>query len=212
MEIRQFKNRRQYTVSEWQQASICAVTGQVRLLSYLIYILMSYCIFKECREIMVADLNMLGLVGDLYCFSNTLSMLVDLVTLTLNFDVLFKNFTLAITFKSEELGLSYCVCAFLVTWPFTSFHNIWLSDLDLEVWPTFQKLYPWPWLSNQKCYCFHIAYMHSLWQDLSHHSIIFYLVTLTLKFDLLFKNFNLGHNLWTMRDRAFIFHMRIPCD
>ena len=26
---------------------------------------------------MVADLNMLGPVGDLYCFSNTLSMLVD---------------------------------------------------------------------------------------------------------------------------------------
>ena len=25
---------------------------------------------------MVADLNMLGLVGDLYCFSNTLRMLV----------------------------------------------------------------------------------------------------------------------------------------
>ena len=28
-------------------------------------------------------------------------------------------------------------------------------------------------------------------------------MTLTLKFDLLFKNFNLGHNLWTMRDGAF---------
>ena len=38
--------------------------------------------------------------------------------------------------------------------------------------------------------------MYSLWQDLSHHTIIFDLVTLTLKFDLLFKNFNLSHNLW----------------
>ena len=27
---------------------------------------------------MVADLNLLGSVGDLYCFSNTLSMLVSL--------------------------------------------------------------------------------------------------------------------------------------
>ena len=27
---------------------------------------------------MVADLNLLGSVGDLYCFSNTLSMLVNL--------------------------------------------------------------------------------------------------------------------------------------
>ena len=34
-----------------------------------------------------------------------------------------------------------------------------------------------------------------LGQDLSHHTVIFDLMTLTLKFDLLFKNFNLGHNL-----------------
>ena len=56
----------------------------------------------------------------------------------------------------------------------------------------------------------HISHVYSLWQDLSHHTIIFYLVTLTLKFDLLLKNFNLGHNLWTVRDRALIFHMCIP--
>ena len=59
---------------------------------------------------------------------------------------------------------------------------------------------------------FYISHVYSLWQDLSYHTIIFDLVTLTLKFDLLFKNFNLGHNLWTMRDRALIFHMCIPCD
>ena len=57
---------------------------------------------------------------------------------------------------------------------------------------------------------FHIAHVYSLGQDLSHHTIIFDLVTLT--FDLLFKIFNLGHNLWTVIDRAFIFHMCIPCD
>ena len=34
--------------------------------------------------------------------------------------------------------------------------------------------------------------MYSLCQDLSHGTIIFDLVTLTLKFDLLLKNFNLG--------------------
>ena len=39
-----------------------------------------------------------------------------------------------------------------------------------------------------------------------------YLVALTLKFDLLFKNFNLGHNFFTKRDRAFTLHMCIPCD
>ena len=37
-------------------------------------------------------------------------------------------------------------------------------------------------------------------------------VTLTLKFDLLSKNFNLGHSSLTRRGRAFIFHMYILCD
>ena len=41
---------------------------------------------------------------------------------------------------------------------------------------------------------------------------IFDLVTLTLKFDHLFKNFNLGHNFQIRRARAFILHMCIPCD
>ena len=59
---------------------------------------------------------------------------------------------------------------------------------------------------------FHISHVYSLWQDLSRHSIILDLVTFTLKFDLLFKNFNLGHNIWTVRDGAFILHMCIPCD
>ena len=59
---------------------------------------------------------------------------------------------------------------------------------------------------------FHISHVYSLWQDLSYHTMFFDLVTLTLKFDLLFKNINLVHNLWTVGDRAFIFHMCIPCD
>ena len=41
---------------------------------------------------------------------------------------------------------------------------------------------------------------------------MFDLVTLTLKFDLLYKNFNLGHSFLTRRGRAFIFHMYIPYD
>ena len=39
---------------------------------------------------------------------------------------------------------------------------------------------------------------------------IFDLVTLT--FDLLLKNFNLGHSFLTRRGKAFILHMYIPCD
>ena len=37
-----------------------------------------------------------------------------------------------------------------------------------------------------------------------HGTKIFYLVILTLKFDLLLKNFNLGHNFQTRRDRVFL--------
>ena len=65
---------------------------------------------------------------------------------------------------------------------------------------------------NRERQGFHISHVYSLWQDLSHHAIIFYLVTLTLNFDLLFKDFALGHNLWTMRDGAFILHICIPCE
>ena len=57
-----------------------------------------------------------------------------------------------------------------------------------------------------------ISYVYFLWQDLSHGTIIFDLVTLTLKFDLLLKNFNLGYNFKTRSDRAFILHMCVPCD
>ena len=64
---------------------------------------------------------------------------------------------------------------------------------------------------NNERWNFHISHVYSIWQDLSHHTLIFDLVTLTLKFDLLFKNFNIGHNLWTGRDRTFIFHMCILC-
>ena len=54
--------------------------------------------------------------------------------------------------------------------------------------------------------------MYSLRQDLSHGTIIFDLVTLTLKFDLLLKSFNFGHNFQTRSDMAFILYMCIPGD
>jgi hypothetical protein len=40
----------------------------------------------------------------------------------------------------------------------------------------------------------------------------FDLVTLTLKFDPLFKNFNIGCIFWMVSDRAFIFYMCVPYD
>ena len=40
----------------------------------------------------------------------------------------------------------------------------------------------------------------------------FELVTLTVTFDLLLKNFNICHIFFIVRDRAFIFGMCIPYD
>ena len=54
--------------------------------------------------------------------------------------------------------------------------------------------------------------MWSLWQDFSNGTLNFELVTLTVTFDLLLKNFNIGHNFFIVRDRAFIFGMCIPYD
>ena len=53
-----------------------------------------------------------------------------------------KTLALVITFLPEVIGFSYCTCVFPVTRPFTWYHNFWLCDLDLEVWPTFGKLQP----------------------------------------------------------------------
>ena len=52
--------------------------------------------------------------------------------------------------------------------------------------------------------------MFSLWQDLSEGTKILNLLTLT--FDLLFKNFNLGYNFWMVSTRALVFHMYVPYD
>ena len=48
--------------------------------------------------------------------------------------------------------------------------------------------------------------------DLSNGTIDFELVTLTVTFDLLLKNFNIGHNFYILWDKAFIFGMCIPYD
>jgi hypothetical protein len=52
-----------------------------------------------------------------------------------------------------------------------------------------------------------MLYVYSLWQDLSIVTIVFDFLTLTLKFDIIFKNFKIGHILWVVSDRAYIFHV-----
>ena len=94
---------------------------------------------------------------------------------------------------------------------------IWPCDLNLSVWSTLKKK-TFNICNNfeTKRYGFHIAYLYSLWQELSRTSstIILDLVPLTLnmlKFDTLLKNFNFGNNFQSTTNRAFILHMYTLC-
>ena len=51
-----------------------------------------------------------------------------------------KNLTLAITFETREIRLSYYRYVFLVARPFCPYQKFWPCDLDLDFWPTFEKL------------------------------------------------------------------------
>ena len=92
-------------------------------------------------------------------------------------------------------------------WEFAlQYHHIILSTVSCEDLDAHAAIVFWnSWSSH------HPSRVRSLQLELSYRTIIFDLVTLTLKFDLLFKNFNLGYIL-TIRDMAFIFHICIPCD
>ena len=80
-----------------------------------------------------------------------------------------KTLTLAITFQPLQIGISYCTYVFLLTRPFTWYHNLW----------------PWPWSLTyfRKTLTLAITFiseemglsyftLHSWWQDLSHGSVI----------------------------------------
>ena len=126
-----------------------------------------------------------------------------LLTLTLKFDLHFINFNIDHIFWMASDGnfiLHMClpfygkpfllVPKFLTSWPWslTYFsktnigHNFWMQVMGL-----------------------YISLVCSLWQALSSSIKIFDLLTLTLKYDLLFKNFNLGYNFWMVNTRAFYF-------
>ena len=58
-----------------------------------------------------------------------------------------------------------------------------------------------------------IFHMSVFWDKIfSWVPTFFDLVTLTLMFDPLIKNFNLGYNFWMVYTRKLIFHMIVPCD
>ena len=79
----------------------------------------------------------------------------------------------------------------------------------LHFWDSLYKLHPWlmlyAWTKTLTLAITFLPDVYCLWQGLSHGTIIFDLMT--LKFDLLLKNFNLGHNFLNRSDRAFLLHM-----
>ena len=83
----------------------------------------------------------------------------------------------------------------------------------------------WPWSWTLTYFSKKINISHNFWmardRTFIFHKCIpydkpFYLLpkclTLTLNFDLHFKNFNIGHNFWMVMNRLFIFHMHNPYD
>ena len=115
-----------------------------------------------------------------------------------------KTLTLAIPFKPIK-GLSYCACVFLVPRLFAWYYKFWPCDLDLLLknFNVFNLCHNFQTRRDRAfIYKCTVAYVYSLWQDHSHGTIIFYFVTLTLKFDLLLKKLNLDHNFQTRRNRV----------
>jgi hypothetical protein len=106
--------------------------------------------------------------------------------LCLKFDPLFKNFNIGhIFWMASDMDFI--------------FHMYVPYDKTFLLVPNFLTLWPWAWSLNQfsktltlaisfEWQVIGISYACSLWQYLSIGTNIFDLVTLTLKFDLLFQN------------------------
>ena len=86
---------------------------------------------------------------------------------------------------------------------FQMVHNFWPRDVYLEVWTTFEKLYLGHNFLTRSDRAFVLLLcspsyktFHMVWDCVSprHGTVIIDLVTLSLKFDLLLKNFKLCHN------------------
>ena len=133
----------------------------------------------------------------------------DLLTLTLMFDLLLKNFNVGHSFLTRRVRA-------LVL------HMYIPSDKTFSWITKFFTLWPWPWRLTYFQKTLTLAIVSSPEEVGLSYNICTFLVTrhfhckkkidlVTLTFDLLSKNFNLGHSFLTRRGRAFILHMCTPC-
>ena len=131
----------------------------------------------------------------------------DLVTLTLTFDLLLKKFNLGHSFLTRRGRVfvlhMYIPCdntfSWMTLWPWPWHLTYFYKTLTLAIVSSPEEV----GLSYNIHVCTFLVTRHF------HCKKKFDLVTLT--FDLLSKNFNLGHSFLTRRGRAFILHMCTPC-
>ena len=148
-------------------------------------------------------------------FSYEYSLWYDLfilnpVTLTLEFDPIYKTLTLLKTFEHWELELKYFTWVFLVIRLFRGFNYFWHCDLDLGVWPIFFTTLTL--LITFEHWVLELWYFKWIFivVKLFRSFIIFDTVTLTLEFDPFFENFNLANKFCTVSARALIFTWIFP--
>ena len=119
-----------------------------------------------------------------------------------------KNFNLGHSFQTRSDRAFNCIYAFLMTRPFTWYHNLWLWPWSLTYfWKTLTlaRTFKPEVIELSYCICVFLVTRHFKW----YHSF------LPCNLDLevwLVKNFNLGHAFQTRNNRAFILHMCFPCD
>ena len=118
----------------------------------------------------------------------------DFVTLT--FDLLLKKkLTLSIAFEPKEIRLSYFTCVFLVARPFCRYQNVWLRDLDLDFWPSFEKKLTLAITFKPKeiglsyFTCVFLVARPCCWKQ--------FFLPRDLDLDFWIKKINLDHNVWT---------------
>jgi hypothetical protein len=63
----------------------------------------------------------------------------DLMTCILNFGLVLKNFNWTISFEPYALELWYLRYRCIMKRPFFWYQDFWPCDLDLELWPSFEK-------------------------------------------------------------------------
>ena len=129
------------------------------------------------------------------------------VTLTVTFDLVLKKFNIghnSFVLRGRVFIFGMCVPydkAFPMVQNVPYILNLWSWPWPLTYfWKTLTLAITYP-----KIYGIHIWHVCSLWQGLSDSSILFQHVTLTVTYNLLLKNFNIGgHSSLVVRGRAFI--------